>query len=59
MWRTEDRCSKDIPEANGQRCGRQHGLAMGIFMAGISIGPALEPSLGGYLDKIGLLMASP
>jgi EmrB/QacA subfamily drug resistance transporter len=28
---------------------RQRGLAMGIFMAGISIGPALGPSLGGYL----------
>jgi len=28
---------------------QQRGLAMGIFMAGISIGPALGPSLGGYL----------
>lgn len=27
----------------------QRGLAMGIFMAGISIGPALGPLLGGYL----------
>lgn len=27
----------------------QRGLAMGIFMAGISIGPALGPSIGGYL----------
>lgn len=27
----------------------QRGLAMGIFMAGISLGPALGPSLGGYL----------
>ena len=28
---------------------QQRGLAMGIFMAGISIGPALGPSIGGYL----------
>lgn len=28
---------------------QQRGLAMGIFMAGISLGPALGPSLGGYL----------
>jgi EmrB/QacA subfamily drug resistance transporter len=27
----------------------QRGLAMGIFMAGISVGPAIGPSLGGYL----------
>lgn len=27
----------------------QRGLAMGIFMAGISIGPAVGPSIGGYL----------
>ena len=27
----------------------QRGLAMGIFMAGISIGPAMGPSIGGYL----------
>jgi EmrB/QacA subfamily drug resistance transporter len=27
----------------------QRGMAMGIFMAGISIGPALGPSIGGYL----------
>jgi DHA2 family multidrug resistance protein len=27
----------------------QRGLAMGIFMAGISVGPALGPSIGGYL----------
>jgi EmrB/QacA subfamily drug resistance transporter len=27
----------------------QRGLAMGIFMAGISIGPAIGPSIGGYL----------
>ena len=28
---------------------QQRGLAMGIFMAGISVGPALGPVLGGYL----------
>ncbi len=28
---------------------QQRGLAMGIFMAGISVGPALGPSIGGYL----------
>jgi DHA2 family multidrug resistance protein len=28
---------------------QQRGLAMGIFMAGISLGPALGPSIGGYL----------
>lgn len=28
---------------------QQRGLAMGIFMAGISIGPALGPLIGGYL----------
>jgi DHA2 family multidrug resistance protein len=27
----------------------QRGLAMGIFMAGISVGPAIGPSIGGYL----------
>lgn len=27
----------------------QRGLAMGMFMAGISLGPALGPSIGGYL----------
>jgi EmrB/QacA subfamily drug resistance transporter len=27
----------------------QRGLAMGIFMAGISLGPAVGPSIGGYL----------
>jgi len=27
----------------------QHGLAMGVFMAGMSMGPALGPSIGGYL----------
>ncbi len=27
----------------------QRGMAMGIFMAGMSFGPALGPSLGGYL----------
>ena len=27
----------------------QRGLAMGIFMAGISVGPALGPLIGGYL----------
>lgn len=27
----------------------QRGMAMGIFMAGISLGPALGPSIGGYL----------
>ncbi len=28
---------------------QQRGLAMGIFMAGISVGPAIGPSIGGYL----------
>lgn len=28
---------------------QQRGLAMGLFMAGISVGPALGPSIGGYL----------